>query len=440
MVKHPSQFSKPYFTEEGFKQEDKHSLFNLPKFGDGPSPQRILYLCEKNLHELEKRDILILKVTGSNGKGSTVAFMESLGTALGLKTGALSSPHMFDPCERIRVDGTPISQKDWETSQTHILMAISEYEAKFPNDRFCQSDALLALALDIFVREGCELICLEAGLGGRLDPIRYVSGRHVALTSIDLEHCEALGHREDMILSEKIELCPDQGFLTAPLLQDDLTYKLMAWAKVRNLKLPNIAPMLEAVLTMPMRLLGAHQRRNAAVAFTAIAECLKSANRWPGDTEFLSACKQSAEKTALSGRLSRKVVQGVSVWLDAAHTPKGMRAYSKALQSLIPPNGCVLLIGASSDKCLLELLAPIAAVGSILCCVEPTERGAPVQRIEETMRSLRPSIQIHNCSSVGDGLRFALHIAQDHAMPLCIAGGLFLAREAEAELKQIERS
>jgi len=139
----------------------------------------------------------VITVVGTNGKGSAVTFLSTLYHAQGYRVGTYLSPHIFNYNERIQIDLSPISD-------AKILRAFEQIEAASPDRGTLGYFAMTTLAaLLIFQNAHCDVIVLEAGIGGRLDPVNVVDNNAVCLTTIDFDHMEKLGHTLDTIAYEK---------------------------------------------------------------------------------------------------------------------------------------------------------------------------------------------------------------------------------------------
>src|ERR1039458_5494099 len=135
----------------------------------------------------------IVHVAGSNGKGSTCAFMASFLRQCGFKTGLYTSPHLGDIRERFRINGAWISRRDFDRHSKKVLKACGEVEKKLGHLP-THFEALSAIAFSWFEEQKTDWVVLEVGLGGRLDATNVVPAPAVALiTPISLEHQDILG-------------------------------------------------------------------------------------------------------------------------------------------------------------------------------------------------------------------------------------------------------
>src|ERR1700724_2521365 len=149
-------------------------------------------------------------VTGSNGKGSTAAFCAGIGRAYGLRTGLFTSPHLYRVNERFQMDGAPIGDDDLARLVSRIEAAITEVSQRI-GEKFGSFEAMFALACLYFQERDCDFAVLEAGIGGRYDPVRLAGARATSVTSVDYEHVELLGNSLELIASDKSDACAAGG-------------------------------------------------------------------------------------------------------------------------------------------------------------------------------------------------------------------------------------
>jgi len=290
-----------------------------------------------------------ITVGGSNGKGSTVAFIQSIANAAVWKTGTYTSPHLLHYNERVCINGQCASDE----------LLISGFEAveharnAIPLTYF--EYGTLA-ALWIFEQEKLDLAILEVGLGGRLDAVNIIDADVAVITTVDIDHTDWLGHDRETIGAEKAgimrsgkpviigEADPPSSVLRyaydlgAPLIRSgcDFLYRPLGGKRWQwrdagcRLSLP--APQLAAPV----------QLSNAATAIAA----LRALNRRLPQT----AWAKGIANAQLPGRLQRCMRNDVELLLDVGHNPQAATALAQALQKQ-PVSGRTLAIYAAlTDK------------------------------------------------------------------------------------------
>lgn len=291
----------------------------------------------------------VITVGGTNGKGSTVAFVESIARAAGWKVGAYTSPHLLRYNERVRIDGE-------EASDGALVEAFEAVEAARANTALTYFEFGTLAALWLFERAQLDLAVLEVGLGGRLDAVNIVDPDVAVVTTVDIDHAEFLGNDRESIGAEKAGIARawkplvlgeidspssvlrhayaiganalrfGSDFFAEPV--DENTWR---WREVgAELELPN--PPLPAP----------SQRHNAAAAIAALRALPES----PPDAAFAPGIAH----VRLPGRLQRFERDGVQVFVDVGHNPQAARELAAWLD-LQPREGRNFLVYAAlADK------------------------------------------------------------------------------------------
>jgi dihydrofolate synthase/folylpolyglutamate synthase len=164
--------------------------------------RNIRAICERMGHP--QREFASVHVAGTNGKGSTAAMLANILQLAGLRSGLYTSPHLLRINERIRLDGAEISDAQFAGSFTRVLAVIEELLASgtlaaHPTYFEC----VTAMAFDFFARAGAEIAVIEVGMGGRLDSTNVIVPEVAAITQIDFDHENFLGHSIEEIAAEK---------------------------------------------------------------------------------------------------------------------------------------------------------------------------------------------------------------------------------------------
>ncbi|HEU0152983.1 MAG TPA: bifunctional tetrahydrofolate synthase/dihydrofolate synthase [Arenimonas sp.] len=295
-------------------------------------------------------------VGGTNGKGSTVAFLEAMARAAGLKVGAFTSPHLLRYNERIRIDGVDAA----DDALVAAFEAIEAARGEIPLTYF-EFGTLAALLL--FADAGLDLAILEVGLGGRLDAVNLIDADVAVITTVDLDHQDYLGPDRESIGAEKAgilragkpcvlaEKDPPSSVLRrayaigafairghSDYLVDDLGEDGWRWREPGYaVDLPN--PAMEAPA----------QRGNAAAAIAA----LRALDLPVPD----AALREGVRAARVPGRLQRLPGRPERV-LDVAHNPQGARQLGEWLAA--HPRPTVAVFSALADKDIAGIVAPVA--------------------------------------------------------------------------------
>lgn len=351
-------------------------------------------------------------LVGSNGKGSTAAMTAALLEQTGRSVGLFTSPHMLRMNERFRIDGEDISDADLARHWERVLAAI---EVAGESANIGGFEFLFLIAADWFAASGCVHTVWEAGIGGRLDPVRLIEARGLALTSLDFEHTDLLGDTLAEIARNKIDAAPaGAAFYFSDGAAGERS-PIEEHCRGRGVRASYVAP-----LTRDVILPGAHQRQNAALAL-ALAREFKTLS----DAEI----EASLANTRWPGRL--EVLQhDPMVVIDVGHTPQAAAAALAGFEAMRGARDAVLVCGVSHDKDIAAITSTLAPAFAIIICVSARHKGAPAARIAASCAAAHPGADIAVADDAASAR--ALALARSHALPILVVGGFFLAAEFKA--------
>ncbi len=292
-----------------------------------------------------------IHVGGTNGKGSVTTLVAAALAAAGWRVGVYTSPHLVDFRERITVGGAPIGEAAVATWPELLRDEIEATGATF-------FEAATAIAFADLAARGAEIAVIEVGLGGRLDSTNVVRPLVSGVTKIAMDHQKYLGDTLEAIAREKAWIAkPGVPFVigerdpaVVAILKEEARRAVRTVDPTGRVDLRVLPPDYEWVA--PLRLVGAHQRRNAAVAH-GILMALPRPYR-PGP----AAIEAGFSTAFIPGRLDRR-----GRWLfDVAHNPDGVRALVRALGDLAPPRPLTALVSILGDKDWPEMLVGLDRV------------------------------------------------------------------------------
>lgn len=421
-------------------------LFSRPQYGSGIGLHRMCWLADR----LPKRDWLgsldAIHITGSNGKGSTALILANILGELGVRCGRYTSPHLSDFRERIAVGSELIAPGDLARSCGWLERALDEWSQRFPNDEISSFEAATAVALHHFDEVRPETVVCEAGIGGRHDPTRIVPGAVSVLTAVELEHTAVLGDREELIAYDKADLAPRGGLLIAGPLAPDLRRRLAGYTRVGGITLEDtpavtsVSPKGDGLrfslehghLTLDdlhLPAIGAYHAVNAACAIAAALAWCGVHRPKIADAELEGAIRSGLGRSVLPGRLER-IDSSPPTYIDIGHTP-GATSQVAATIAAFSDRALLLVTGASEDRPVETILAPLVNVADEVICTRARHRGATVERVAAAVRhgGREPLASAETVEQ-------AMSLAREHAVAkgqaILVAGGLFLAMEAEA--------
>lgn len=407
-------------------------LYARRRFGIRPGVDRVGML----LDALGRPDRAFpsLHVVGTNGKGSTAAFLAAILTAAGCCTGLFTSPHLTSFTERFRVDGTSPGELEIGPHLASVLEKAPD-EATF-------FEIVTSLAALFFSDRKVDIAVMEAGMGGRSDATAALSGIMTLITPIALDHCDYLGETLEQIAAEK---CGIAGTGTPVVIgrQSPAAARAVrnalravpagsciwidqdvsaAWNRDGTLDYRGITTSL-AGLTVGIP--GRYQLHNASLALTA-AEALRSMGYDIPD----SALRTGIATAHWPGRM--ELIPGVPpLLLDGAHNPAGAEALADALQDY-RYDRLLTVLGIMADKDAAALCSSLIPVTSACYCVTPAvDRAMPDTALAALLQ--RAGMESRPCGSVAAGIAAARRDAGSNDLIL-VCGSLFTVGEAKAVL------
>ncbi|MGY0561632.1 bifunctional tetrahydrofolate synthase/dihydrofolate synthase [Luteimonas sp. A277] len=304
----------------------------------------------------------VITVAGTNGKGSTVAFLEAIGSEQGWRVGAYTSPHLFAYNERVRIDGRAADDAALVEAFEAVELART---ADTPVSLTYFEFGTLA-ALWLFAREGLDLVVLEVGLGGRLDATNIVDPDVAVITAVDLDHADWLGHDRETIGLEKAGIA--RGWKPLVLGEDDppasvLRHAYLIGAAAIRAGCDFLFGPVDAThwrwrevgyeIDLPYPALRAPlQMRNAASAIAA----LRALDADVSD----GAIVRGIAAARVAGRLQAFNVDGVEVVVDVAHNPHAAAGLADWLRAEPAAGRVHAVYAALEDKDVAGVVSTLA--------------------------------------------------------------------------------
>lgn len=365
-----------------------------------------------------ERHFPAIHIGGTNGKGSTCAFLANELRAQGWRVGLYTSPHLISPCERITVDGVPIGEDAFAAWTTQLKPHIERLDASF-------FEATTAIAFADLAARGADIAVIEVGLGGRLDATNVLTPLVTAVTKIALEHVEYLGHDLKGIAREKAGIAkPKVPFVTGES-EPEIRAELVKEAKRRGADpIITVDTSLRPRKDTRLGLRGRHQVANALVAHAVL-------NALPAP--FGPAGKNLPASFAYAYIPGRFEMRGKWIF-DVAHNPDGMRVVADTIQEQEPRRPLHALVGIRNDKdwrAMLDILRPV--VDQLILTVPPSiplmQRWAVVDTEGPSGRPpVRPTV-------FEPDFERALHDIQDGAETVLVTGSFHTVGDAMARLQ-----
>ena len=390
-----------------------------------------------------------IHVAGTNGKGSTALFLASVLQAAGFRVGLYTSPHLVSFTERIRINGTQIS----EDRVVELAARVRERSAGVHgadgepiNPTFFE--VTTAIAFTYFAEERADIVVVETGMGGRLDSTNVITPLVSVITNIDREHTEYLGDTIGKIAAEKAGIIKPGVPVVTGTVQPEAIAVLEARAAEqaaplflleRDFGAENIAASGQTVFDfrasrgllrgMRIAMLGRHQVDNACLALAAV-ERLQEA----GIAIDEAAVRGGLEQTVWEGRLER-VARQPDVYLDGAHNPAAALRLADALRELRKQyRRLILVVGILADKDAAGILAHLAPLAGLVVVTKP-----------QYSRALDPARIVHEleryacdravAGDVEQAIAEARRQASDEDL-IVVTGSLYVVGDARAFLRE----
>jgi len=399
-------------------------IYNLQKHGTKFGLSNITRLVSifGNPHE----SFLSVHVAGTNGKGSTSAFIASLLKISGLKVGLFTSPHLVSFTERIRVNSEEITEYEVMSLTEEIRSKVVDFSPTF-------FEVVTALAFLYFQRKRIDIAVIEVGMGGRLDATNILMPEVSVITCIDYDHREYLGDTLSEIAYEKAGIIKDSIPVVISSQAPDVLEVIEAKAKEKNSEVYLYGRDFSAVLKredpsgicfdyfggdsfdihdLYLPLIGEHQMQNATVAIKAV-ELLSKKITPNSELRTPNFIREGLKDVKWPGRLEM-IQDDPPILIDGAHNPGAAVVLSRALVKnfLGIYKRIILILGIMGDKDIEGIMKPLLPITSEIILTSPGyERAAPPAKLAGIAASLGfPEVRIAAC--VKDAIEMAIKIAE----------------------------
>ncbi|MDH3492822.1 MAG: Mur ligase family protein [Acidobacteriota bacterium] len=381
---------------------------------------------------------LKIQVAGTNGKGSTCAFLESICRSAGISAGLNTSPHLVSVTERIRLDGADISEKKFAQYATRVREVGERLvlEGALPGlPTFFEH--ITAMAQSIFADEGMEIAILEVGLGGRFDATTATLPEIVAFTPIDLDHTKTLGGTIAEIAAEKAAIIrSDTRVFSVPQNKEAeavIDCKCRQHGVEPDWVVPGVSEVDDGITrfetetrgyNVKLDIPGRHQWTNAALAIS-IAEALSDWN--------INISKDDTAAGLERARHPGRLEYGDGILYDGAHNVAGAVALREYLLGNVK-KPITMIYGTSSGKSVEEIakiLFPIAE--NLILTTSENPRAVNASEFAGEAAKYIAVEKRHVVEGVGNALELGKELAGDNV--LLVTGSLYLIGEVKAYLK-----
>ena len=355
---------------------------------------------------------LAITVGGTNGKGSTIAFIDSIYRESKYKVGCSTSPHLIKYNERYAIDGEIVNDEV-------IIKAFEAIEEKREGVSLTYFEFSTLAALIIFSEAAVDIAILEVGLGGRLDSVNVVDSDVSVITNIAIDHTDYLGDTRESIGTEKAGImrtakpciCGDQ----------DPPNSVLAYAKKIDTPLTLVKEQYKGEIGLE----GVHQKLNAAVAIKVIEAI---SNQFPVSKEMIKCGIKQAQIVA---RFEKVNVGNKTVILDVAHNPAAVQTLVNTLSD--SPMETVAIFSALADKNIDDMISLAAAhIKHWFLVPLSAERSIQIETLEDKFDD---SQETTVCVSMASAIEQALALKE--IQRIVIFGSFYTVADASVILKEI---
>ena len=381
--------------------------------------------------------VKFIQVAGTNGKGSTAAYLTSILSEAGIKVGRYTSPAVFSSTEQYFACGSCISESEYAKGVTAVAEAAASLDGETPT-AFEQETAL---AFWYFAKKGCELAILEAGLGGDMDATNIVTTTVCSIiTSISMDHCRILGNKISEIAAHKAGIIKPGAPIICIEQKEDAMEPIRAAAKAADTPLYEVhrdevrqifSDKRESIVffrefeNLHLKMLGSCQPENAALAVQAASVLSRS---YPIEKKHIY---DGIEKTRWGGRFELHS-GSPDIILDGAHNPDGIRRLRESVNQMFGAVPICYVCGVLADKDYekeIEIL--FGRASNVFTVTPPSPRAMKSTDLKAAIKKRFSQLKVTSFDSE-DGIEKAMEAAVSQNNPVVVCGTLtILARVKE---------
>ncbi len=395
-----------------------------------------------------------IHVAGTNGKTTTSRMIDALLSAMGLRTGRFTSPHLESVLERIAINGEPISAGDFIYSYNDIAAYVDLMDEKFDTP-LSYFEVITAIAFVAFAEFPVDIGIIECGLGGEWDASNVVEAAVSVITPIGFDHMNYLGTTLTEIAQAKagiikegssvvlarqepeaaVELLKRAQAVGASVAREGIEFSLSSRALAVGGQLLSITigEIVYEDIFLPLH--GKHQGANAASALAAVSAF------FGGQELDLEAVRIGFASVTSPGRCE-VVFREPTIILDAAHNPHGAKALAETLESEFTFDEVIGIFAAFADKDvegILRELEPI--INSLVVTQSTSPRAMPVSELLELAESVFGADRIKSAENIRAAITLAItdsrRPSKEESVGIVITGSVVTVGEARVILKKL---
>lgn len=388
--------------------------------------------------------VKFIQVAGTNGKGSTAAYLTSILSEAEIKVGRYTSPAVFSSTEQYFACGSCISESEYAKGVTAVAEAAASLDGETPT-AFEQETAL---AFWYFAQKGCELAILEAGLGGDMDATNIVTTTVCSIiTSISMDHCRILGNKISEIAAHKAGIIKPGAPVICIEQKEDAMEPIRAAAKAADTPLYEVhrdevrqifSDKRESIVffrefeNLHLKMLGSCQPENAALAVQAASVLSRS---YPIEKKHIY---DGIEKTRWGGRFELHS-GSPDIILDGAHNPDGIRRLRESVNQMFGAVPICYVCGVLADKDYekeIEIL--FGRASNVFTVTPPSPRAMKSTDLKAAIKKRFLQLKVISFDSE-DGIEKAMEAAVSQNNPVVVCGTLTILARVKEWMKRNDR-
>lgn len=379
-----------------------------------------------------------IHIAGTNGKGSVAVTLSNILTAAGYKTGLFVSPGIEAVNDRFRIDGNRIADTELIVLAQQVQLA-----AERVGGSFCEFELMMCVSFLYYAKNGCDIVVLETGIGGRSDCTNCIPQKEAAvITSIGYDHTALLGDTLTAIAAEKAGIISPKGFLVCGCLPEEATAEIQrqvvaldakaVFVNENDICFAGISGEMQLLSyktfeTMKLSLLGYQQLINGAVVLEV---CMHLQQIGWDITD--AAITYGFSHTKWEGRMER-VCRSPVVILDGAHNSESAAMLKYNLDTYFLDKNKIYVIGMMRDKNKGEVLGTLLpGCKTAIAVTIPGPRGEQGEILQDMMKEYCQNSS-YNVTMEG-ALKYAESICGENDM-ICVCGSLYLIQEVREYYK-----
>lgn len=388
--------------------------------------------------------VKFIQIAGTNGKGSTAAYLTSILSEAGIKVGRYTSPAVFSSTEQYFACGSCISESEYAKGMTAVAEAAASLDGETPT-AFEQETAL---AFWYFAKKGCELAILEAGLGGDMDATNIVTTTVCSIiTSISMDHCRILGNKISEIAAHKAGIIKPGAPVICIEQKEDAMEPIRAAAKAADTPLYEVhrdevrqifSDKRESIVffrefeNLHLKMLGSCQPENAALAVQAASVLSRS---YSIEKKHIY---DGIEKTRWGGRFELHS-GSPDIILDGAHNPDGIRRLRESVNQMFGAVPICYVCGVLADKDYekeIEIL--FGRASKVLTVTPPSPRAMKSTDLKAAIKNRFPQLKVIAFEG-NDDIEKAMEAATSQENSVVVCGTLTILARVKEWMKRNDR-